>query len=112
MHRYQDYQACDIPVVEREGARVRVMAGESGGARGPIELRNPGLLLDVTLDKGASFTQEVTIAWQMHSTRLWRPGEYARRNAVGSGQQGIESLSILDCNVAGGTGMECVCVCG
>ncbi len=60
MCRYQDYQAKDIPVVERDGARVRVMAGESSGATGPIALRNPGLLLDVTLAKGASFTQQVS----------------------------------------------------
>lgn len=60
--RYQDYQASDIPAVEKDGARVRVMAGESSGATGPIALRNPGLLLDVTLAKGASFTREVRIA--------------------------------------------------
>ena len=57
--RYQDYQAEQIPTVEQEGARVRVMAGDSHGATGPVAMRNPGLLLDVTLAKGASFSQEV-----------------------------------------------------
>lgn len=47
-------------MVESDGARVRVMAGESSGATGPIALRNPGILLDVTLAKGASFTQQVS----------------------------------------------------
>ncbi|EIE23055.1 hypothetical protein COCSUDRAFT_36634 [Coccomyxa subellipsoidea C-169] len=61
--RYQDYQAKDIPVMERDGARVRVMAGESSGATGPIALRNPGMLLDVTLAKGASFTQQIDSGW-------------------------------------------------
>lgn len=58
--RYQDYQAEQIPVLEQAGgARVRVMAGQSGGVPGPIAMRNPGLLLDVTLPQGATFTQEV-----------------------------------------------------
>ena len=66
--RYQDYQAKDIPVVERGGARVRVMAGESSDATGPIALRNPGLLLDVTLAKGASFSQQV---WNFMFLHFW-----------------------------------------
>ncbi|CAL8465491.1 g5027 [Coccomyxa elongata] len=61
--RYQDYQAKDIPVVDKDGARVRVMAGESSGVTGPIVLRNPGLLLDVTLAKGASFAQLINAGW-------------------------------------------------
>lgn len=36
---------------------VRVMAGSRGGVAGPIKLRNPGMLLDVRLQPGASFTQ-------------------------------------------------------
>ncbi len=37
--RYQDYQASEIPVVEQDGLKVRVMAGESHGAVGPIKVR-------------------------------------------------------------------------
>ncbi|EFJ46046.1 hypothetical protein VOLCADRAFT_81996 [Volvox carteri f. nagariensis] len=62
--RYQDYQRSDIPVVESSpGASVRVMAGSHGGAIGPIKMRNPGLLMDVRLAPGASFTQEVPLGW-------------------------------------------------
>ena len=57
--RYQDYQAEQIPIVEQDGAKVRVMAGKSHGVTGPIAMRNPGLLLDVTVAKGATFSQEV-----------------------------------------------------
>ena len=57
--RYQDYQAADIPTVERDGVTVRVMAGASMGTDGPITMRNPGLLLDVVLSPGARFQQEV-----------------------------------------------------
>ena len=59
--RYQDYQASDIPTVEDGGVKVRVMAGESYGATGPIALRNPGMLLDVILSPGATFSQQVKL---------------------------------------------------
>lgn len=36
--RYQDYQASDIPVVDKDGVKVRVMAGESYGTEGPIKV--------------------------------------------------------------------------
>ena len=59
MDRYQDYQASDIPVVQQGGVTVRVMAGSRRGTLGPIEMRNPGLLMDVTLAQGSTFKQEV-----------------------------------------------------
>lgn len=58
--RYQDYQAKDIPIAEKEGASVRVMAGESLNVTGPIKTRNPSLLLDCRLSKhAAAFRQPV-----------------------------------------------------
>eukprot|EP00884_Botryococcus_braunii_P015832 jgi/Botrbrau1/2932/Bobra.0026s0007.1 len=57
--RYQDYKPSEIPAVEKEGLRVRVMAGSSYGVQGPIEMRNPGMLLDVQLSAGAKFEQVV-----------------------------------------------------
>lgn len=62
--RYQDIQAADIPTnTATSGASVRVMAGSSGGITGPIQLRNPGTLLDVRLQPGTEFTQEVPSEW-------------------------------------------------
>ena len=58
--RYQDYQAADIPSVTQDGVTVRVMAGSHQGTTGPIVMRNPGLLMDVLLSKGASFSQDVS----------------------------------------------------
>lgn len=53
--RYQDIPAEQIPAVEREGAKVRVVAGEFGGVRGPVEaIVTEPLLLDVELAAGAS----------------------------------------------------------
>ena len=64
--RYQDYQASDIPTVEQNGVKVRVMAGRHQGTTGPIVMRNPGLLMDVTVSKGATFSQEVRTGTGMH----------------------------------------------
>jgi len=68
--RYQDYQAEQIETVEKDGAKVRVMAGDSHGLTGPIAMRNPGLLLDVVLEKGATFSTEVCGILQLLSPCL------------------------------------------
>lgn len=70
LFRYQDYQAEDIPVVEKNGMRVRVMAGESYGAIGPIKMQNPGMLLDVQLEKGADFQQQVKVFCWLDSSHI------------------------------------------
>lgn len=44
----------EVPEARTDGARVRVVAGEFGGRRSPLTLRNPTLYLDVRLDPGAS----------------------------------------------------------
>lgn len=59
----QDYQSDSIPVVEDGGLTVRVMAGDFGGKKGPIDMRNPGILMDVALRDGASFEKEVSPWW-------------------------------------------------
>ena len=53
---YQEFSAAAIPEVTQEGARVRVLAGEFGGARGVID--DPAtdvLYLDVALAAGGKF---------------------------------------------------------
>jgi redox-sensitive bicupin YhaK (pirin superfamily) len=54
---YQEFSAAAIPEVARDGARVRVLAGEFGDTRGVID--DPAtdvLYLDVALAAGASFS--------------------------------------------------------
>ncbi|HUI54700.1 MAG TPA: pirin family protein [Bryobacteraceae bacterium] len=59
--RYQDTPSERIPVARNpEGtATVKVIAGEALGTKGIIETRIPILYLHVTLDPGASFTQQI-----------------------------------------------------
>ncbi len=53
---YQEFAAERIPTVDSEGTSVRVISGEYGGARGPVEDPNTGVVyLDVRLAPGTRF---------------------------------------------------------
>jgi quercetin 2,3-dioxygenase len=49
---YQPITAAQIPVVERAGAQVRVIAGEYEGTKGPAHTFSPVTMLDVKLSAG------------------------------------------------------------
>ena len=54
--RYQELTAEQVPVIEADGAIVRLVAGEYAGQRGPVtEIAIQPLYMDVTLRPGASF---------------------------------------------------------
>jgi quercetin 2,3-dioxygenase len=54
--RYQEVNANTIPTVEREGVKVRVVAGSYAGVSGPVtEIAARPLYMDVTLQPGVSF---------------------------------------------------------
>ena len=57
--RYQEIASSSIPTVSRDGATVRVIAGESLGAKAVIETRTPIMYLHMKLDAGARFAQPV-----------------------------------------------------
>jgi redox-sensitive bicupin YhaK (pirin superfamily) len=53
--RYQEIKADEIPVTEpAPGARVKVVAGEVFGVRGPVEVHSPIVYLHATLQAGAA----------------------------------------------------------
>ena len=55
--RYQEVSAGTIPVVEKDGIRVRMVAGEYEGVRGPVtEIAAQPLYMDVTLEPGKEFS--------------------------------------------------------
>jgi len=56
---YQELKAAQIPHAEKDGARIRVIAGEALGVRGAIESRTPMLYLHVSLEPGAVHIQEI-----------------------------------------------------
>jgi redox-sensitive bicupin YhaK (pirin superfamily) len=58
--RYQDIQSAKIPVAKSaDGVQVRVIAGESMGARAVIDTRTPIMYLHFTLKPGAEVAQPV-----------------------------------------------------
>ncbi len=58
--RYQEIHAADIPVVEADGARFRIVAGEHLGVRGPVtQIAAQPLYMDITLQPGAALTLPV-----------------------------------------------------
>ncbi len=58
--RYQEVSAAAIPSAKRDGATIRVVAGEVDGVRGPVtEIAASPVYLDVTLEAGAEFVYPV-----------------------------------------------------
>jgi hypothetical protein len=63
--RYQNLTADRIPVVEAEGATVRVIGGELAGVTGPGEALMPLVLAHVTVEPGKSWSGEVAPGFEM-----------------------------------------------
>jgi redox-sensitive bicupin YhaK (pirin superfamily) len=61
---FQLLAPADVPEVAGDGSRVRVVAGEHGGRRSPLALRNPTLYLDVRLTPGAGVALPVPAPYQ------------------------------------------------
>ncbi|HMX20240.1 MAG TPA: pirin family protein [Anaerolineales bacterium] len=58
--RYQEVNSSTIPVVEKDGATIRLVAGEVNGVRGPVtEIAASPLYMDVKLTPGATFTYPI-----------------------------------------------------
>jgi hypothetical protein len=81
--RYQDLRPDQIPEVEIQGAKVRVVAGEAGGVRGPVEgvVVEP-TMLDLTLKPGAKFAQKLPMK---HGAFLYVFGGAAEVGPDGAG---------------------------
>lgn len=58
--RYQEIQSSQIPLLERDGVSVRVVAGEYAGVRGPVtEIAAQPIYMEVQLLPGSRFELEV-----------------------------------------------------
>ncbi len=57
--KYQDIASEKLPIVEKNGVRVKILAGEYGGKKSPGRSFIPFTYLDVRLDPGAIFSQPV-----------------------------------------------------
>lgn len=89
--RYQALTADAIARVELERARVRVIAGEFGGARGPARTFSPVTLLDASLRAGAHF--EVDLPAHHNAALLVIEGELALAGGTRARERDLVVLS-------------------
>ena len=75
--RYQRLEAAAIPELVKGGARVRVVAGELEGAKGPAQVLMPLVLAHVSLAPGARFEASVAAGFEM--------GAYGIRGELAAG---------------------------
>lgn len=60
--RYQEVSANTIPLVERNGAKIRIVAGELDCLRGPVtEIAADPIYVDVELNPSETFTQSIPV---------------------------------------------------
>ncbi|GJN03320.1 hypothetical protein PR202_ga20750 [Eleusine coracana subsp. coracana] len=61
--RYQETASADIPVADKDGVSVKILAGDCLGTRSALRPRTPAMCLDVTLQPGARLRQPVPRGW-------------------------------------------------
>ena len=65
--QYQEIPKDKVPIAEKEGVTVKVIAGEALGVKGPIFARTPALYLDVHLKPNSTFEQIIPKGWNAFS---------------------------------------------
>jgi len=60
---YQELKHEEIPQAKENGVSVKVIAGESMGAKSPVRTRTPTMYLDFHAEKGSKFSQPVSEGW-------------------------------------------------
>ena len=113
--RYRDLQAGDIPEVgERSGAKIRVIAGTYGNARGPVRdiICDPEYL-DIQLPGRASFVHDVEPDHTAFVYVLDGEGTFDSRGAtLSAGQAGLYGSGRTVSAAAGPAGARFICVSG
>jgi redox-sensitive bicupin YhaK (pirin superfamily) len=96
--RYQEVNASTIPVVEKDGVTIRLVAGEVNGILGPVtEIAASPLYMDVKLNPGSKFIYPIPGGHTVLVYVFEGAGEFAG--------QVIESVSMLTFN-DDGEGLE------
>ncbi len=86
--RYQEVKSSAIPVIERDGAQIRLVAGELNGTRGPVtEIAASPLYMDVKLDPASRFVYPVPSGHTVLAYVFEGVGEF--------GDQAVESVSMV-----------------
>ncbi|MEO5694335.1 MAG: pirin family protein [Usitatibacter sp.] len=86
--RYQNLTAETVAVSKRQGATIRVVGGTFAGVTGPGEALMPLLVAHVTLERGASFEENVPADFEMAAYVIEGEGRFADQAAI-AGQLAI-----------------------
>lgn len=88
------------------------MAGEFGGKKGPIEMRNPGILLDVTLNDGATFEKEIPSSWSGFAYICDGEGTIGDKSAPRENAMVLGKGDVVTAKVPQGGYMRFLLICG
>ena len=92
--RYQEVNSSTIPVIERDGATVRLVAGELDGARGPVtDIAASPLYMDVKLAPASKFIYPIPSGHTVLAYVFEGTGEF--------GNEAVESVSMVVFNEDG-----------
>jgi redox-sensitive bicupin YhaK (pirin superfamily) len=88
--RYQEVNAATIPFAKRDGATIRVVAGEVDGVHGPVtEIAANPVYLDVTLEGDAEFVYPVP---REHQALVY---VFEGKGCFGAERQAIEAVRLI-----------------
>ncbi|KDP42878.1 hypothetical protein JCGZ_23820 [Jatropha curcas] len=79
--RYQELLSEDIKRAEKDGAEVRIIAGESMGVTSPVYTRTPAMFLDFTLKPRAQLHQSIPESWNAFVYIIEGEGTFGIRNS-------------------------------
>jgi quercetin 2,3-dioxygenase len=86
--RYQEVKSSEIPVIEKDGVIIRLVAGEIDGTRGPVtEIAASPLYMDVKLAPASKFIHQVPSGHTVLAYVFEGTGEFA--------DQVVESVSMV-----------------
>ena len=78
---YQDLRGSEMPVRRENGAEVRVFSGQSGDVSGPARNLEPTTMLELRLDPGATFRQELPATYNTFVYVISGSGKFGRTAA-------------------------------
>jgi quercetin 2,3-dioxygenase len=94
--RYQEVNSSTIPVVEKDGVTVRLVAGELDGIRGPVtDIAASPVYMDVKLAPGSKFIYPIPRGHTALAYVFEGTGEFGGDPSNVAGQSVVESVSMV-----------------
>ncbi|KAF7044971.1 hypothetical protein CFC21_054128 [Triticum aestivum] len=80
--RYQELESKDISQAEKDGVKVRIIAGEAFGVRSPVYTRTPTMYMDFTMQPGSQLHQPIPKGWNAFVYIIKGEGVFGREAAA------------------------------